>query len=102
MLLLAVGMSLLIPNAFSQDYTAIILTVEVFQDGSTSVEYTVEPDPTLATVNVTLFGEDYVDLLAIDQDGIILDWSIFPGGLEVDSLGSDEITVSYSRRLRDS
>ena len=96
MLLLAVGMSLLIPNAFSQDYTAIILTVEVFQDGSTSVEYTVEPDPTLAAVNVTLFGEDYVDLLVIDQDGIILDWSIFPGGMEVDSLGSDEITVSYS------
>jgi len=96
MLLLAVGTSLLIPNALGQDYTAIILTVEVFQDGSTLMEYTVEPDPTLATVNVTLFGEDYVDLLVIDQDGVILGWSIFPGGLEVDSLGSDEITVSYS------
>lgn len=95
-LLLVLWASMLAPNAWGQDYAPSILTVEVFQDGSASVEYTVEPDPTLASVNVTLFGEDYADLLVTDRSSVMLDWSVIQGGVEVDSLGSDEIIIAYS------
>ena len=94
--LFAVAASLLAPHAWSQDITPIILTVEVFRDGIASVEYTFSPDPTLARVNVTLFGEDYANLLATNQNGVLLDWSTTIGCVEVDSLGSEEITVSYT------
>jgi len=83
-------------TVYGLDYTTATLTLDIFPDGSAAVEYRIEPDPSLASVNVTLLGQDYVDLLATDQDGIILDWSPIPGGVEVDSLGSDKITISYS------
>jgi len=95
-LMIVLGASMLAPNTWGQDYAPAILTVEVFLDGSASVEYTVEPDPTLASVNVTLFGADYADLLVTDQNSVMLDWSITPVGVEVNSLGSDEITLTYS------
>ena len=95
MLLLALAAFSLTP-IHGLDYTPATLTLEVFADGTVDVEYTFEPDPTLATVNVTLMGEDYMNLLAADQDGLLLDWAIHPGFVEVDSLGSDEIKVSYS------
>ncbi len=81
---------------YGLDYTTATLTLGIFPDGSVAVEYRIEPDPSLASVNVTLLGQDYVDILATDQDGVILDWSSIPGGVEVDSLGSDRITISYS------
>ena len=96
LLVLAVAASLLAPHALGQDVIPIILTVEVFKDGSAYLEYTFSPDPALAKVNVTLFGEGYADLLAVNQGGVVLDWSRAVGGVEVDSLGSEEITVSYT------
>ena len=81
---------------YGLDYTPATLTMDVFPDGSVAVEYRVEPDPTLVKVNVTLPGSDYVDLLVTDSTGLILDWSMAPDGIEVDTLGSDEVTISYS------
>jgi uncharacterized membrane protein len=81
---------------YGLDYTPATLTLEVFSDGSVAAEYRVEPDPTLVKVNVTLPGSDYVDLLVTDPTGLILDWSLSSGGVEVDTLGSDEVALSYS------
>lgn len=80
----------------AQDYTPNTLTVDIFSDGSVNIDYRIEPDPTLARVNVSLFGSDIVDLLAVDQDGIILDWTQNVDGIEVDSIGAEELTLSYS------
>ncbi|HEX9915867.1 MAG TPA: hypothetical protein VGB32_13195 [Candidatus Bathyarchaeia archaeon] len=95
LLLLAVAALSLMP-VYGLDYTPATLTMDVFPDGSVAVEYRVEPDPTLVKVNVTLPGSDYVDLLVTDSTGLILDWSMAPDGIEVDTLGSDEVTISYS------
>jgi LPXTG-motif cell wall-anchored protein len=82
--------------ASGQDYSPGTLVLDVFSDGSVNVEYVVEPEPTLARVNVTLPGEPYLDLLVVDPDGIILDWDPIDGGVEVDSFGASEITIAYS------
>lgn len=95
-LLLFLSASLFVSMARGQDYSPVTMILDVFSDGSVNVEYVVEPEPTLARVNVTLPGEPYLDMLVVDPDGIILDWDPVDGGVEVDSLGADEITVSYS------
>ena len=80
----------------AQDYTSNNLTIDIFPDGSVNIDYRIEPDPTLARVNVSLIGNNYGDLLATDQDGIILDWDLIGEGIEVDSIGAEELTISYS------
>ena len=81
---------------YGQDYTSNTLTLDIYPDGSINVEYVIEPDPLLARVNVTLFGDRYEDLLIADSDGIILYWDSTSGGVEADTLGSSEITIAYS------
>jgi uncharacterized membrane protein len=94
--LLTLSASLFVTAASGQDYSPGTLILDVFSDGSVNVEYVVEPEPTLARVNVTLPGEPYLDLLVVDPDGIILDWDPIDGGVEVDSFGASEITIAYS------
>jgi uncharacterized membrane protein len=79
-----------------QDFSPNSLTIDVFQDGSAVIDYRIKPDPTLVTVNVTLPGDNYVDLIAVDQDGVILDWQQINDGIEVDGLGANELIITYS------
>ena len=94
--LIMLSASLFVSAASGQDYSPATMILDVFSDGSVNVEYVVEPEPTLARVNVTLPGESYLDLLVVDPDGIILDWDPVDGGVEVDSIGANEITIAYS------
>lgn len=94
--LIMLSASLFVSAASGQDYSPETLILDVFSDGSVNVEYVVEPETTLARVNVTLPGEPYMDLLIVDPDGIILDWDPVDGGVEIDSIGANEITISYS------
>lgn len=95
-LLLTLMASLYVMAAWGQDYTPVTMVIDVYSDGSVNVEYAVEPEPTLARLNVTLPGTPYLDVLVVDPDGVILDWDPVDGGIEVDSFGAEEITVSYS------
>lgn len=79
-----------------QDYKPNTLILDIYPDGSVNIEYMVEPDPLLARVNVTLFGDTFEDLLMTDSDGTILNWEFTSDGVEADSLGSSEITITYS------
>ncbi len=88
---------LLLPvGVYGQDYTSDSLSLTVYSDGSVDVEYVIEPDTTQAQINVTLIGEGYQDILVVDPDGIILDWAFTDDGIEVDSLGSTSLTISYT------
>ena len=79
-----------------QDYTGVTTSVKIYSDGSASIDLVIEPDPTLARLNVSLMGDIYEDILASDPDGIILSWEETPDGIEVDGLGVDQITISYT------
>jgi len=88
---------LLLPTSvYGQDYSSDSLSLNIYSDGSVDVEYVVEPDTTQAQVNVSLIGEGYQDILVVDPDGIILDWAFTDDGIEVDSLGSTSLTISYT------
>ncbi len=83
-------------SARGQDYSPNTLTIDIFPDGSVNIDYKIKPDPTLTRVNVTLIGSNFADLLAVDQDGLILDWDQISDGIEVDSIGAEELAISYS------
>jgi len=76
--------------------TSSSLTLTVYIDGSVDVEYVVEPDFTYASVNVTLFGKEYTDILVCDEEGLLLDWEPTDKGIMIDSLGTAMATISYS------
>ena len=91
-------MSLVIQSGMvsGQDYQGVSTAVKVYSDGSASIDLVIEPDPTLARLNISLMGDIYEDILASDPDGIILSWKENADGIEVDGLGVDQIIISYS------
>lgn len=91
-------MSLVIPASmvYGQDYEGVSTSVKIYSDGSASIDIVIEPDPTLARLNVSLMGDIYENILASDSDGIILSWKETPEGIEVDGLGVDQIIISYT------
>ena len=76
-------------------YTSSELVFTVYADGVVAVDYTADVDPTLARVNITLFGYLYQDLIVEDQDGLPLDFSAIDGVLMVDSLASTSVSFYY-------
>lgn len=78
------------------DYDSNSIKLDVLSDGSVNVEYKIAPDQTLAQINVTLPCETYTDLIAVDENGIILDWNPNNEEIEVDSLGSEEVSFFFS------
>jgi len=81
---------------YGQDYQGVSTAVKVYSDGSASIDLVIEPDPTLARLNISLMGDIYEDILASDPDGIILSWKENADGIEVDGLGVDQIIISYT------
>jgi uncharacterized membrane protein len=79
----------------NENITPNSLTLQVYSDGSTELRYVINPEPTKPRVNVSLFGDNYQDILVMDQDGLILNWKTFPNIIQIDSIGSTEITIAY-------
>ena len=46
----------------------------LYADGAADIEYKVDVDPTLARVNITLFGDTFEDFIAKDQEDTLLDY----------------------------
>jgi len=71
------------------------LTTTIYADGYVWVEYEVEANPLLPSINLTLFGGRFEDLIVTGGDGLILDYNTTQNGLEVDTLGLTDIKISY-------
>lgn len=84
------------PLAVGQEYySPNDLSFTVYDDGYVVVDYTVDVDPTMVRVNVSLFGSLYQNLLISDQDLLILDSTPTVGGLTIDTLGAISASLWY-------
>lgn len=83
---LAVGQEYYSPNE---------LSFNVYDDGYVVVDYTVDVDPTMVRVNVSLFGSLYQNMLISDQDLLILDSTPTGDGLTIDTLGAISASIWY-------
>ena len=78
-----------------EPYEPTELSFLVYKDGYVAVDFSADVDPTKARVNVSLFGDMYLDVLIEDQDELPLDSSPSLGGLTIDTLGSITVLISY-------
>jgi uncharacterized membrane protein len=84
------------PLAVGQEYySPNDLSFTVYDDGYVVVDYTVDVDPTMVMVNVSVFGSLYQNLLILDQDLLILDSTPIEGGLTIDTLGAISASLWY-------
>ena len=83
---LAVGQEYYSPNE---------LSFTVYDDGYVVVDYTVDVDPTMVRVNVSIFGSLYQNMLILDQDLLILDSTPTGDGLTIDTLGAISASIWY-------
>jgi len=84
------------PLAVGQEYySPNELSFTVYDDGYVVVDYTVDVDPTMVRVNVSLFGSLYQNMLILDQDLLILDSTPSGDGLTIDTLGAISASIWY-------
>lgn len=84
------------PVHAASGYTPESLSLKVFADGVTSVEYRVGVSPTLARVNVTAVGHPVRNLAVKDQDDEVLESSLVDGEILVNVLGARTAVISYT------
>ena len=79
----------------SAEYTPVELSLTIFSDGTTKVEYHVECDPEKLRVDVELFGPPFINLVIYDEEGYPLGSSTDGQHVTVDSLGASELRFTY-------
>ena len=84
------------PCALSTEYVSKSLTAFVYADGTATITYGVEVDPSLVRVTIALFGSTFTDLFVVNELGIPLASTFSGSNVTVDSLGSSKLTLTYS------
>ncbi|MEM1995119.1 MAG: hypothetical protein QXW32_06615 [Nitrososphaerales archaeon] len=82
-------------GASPPSYNPISLTTTIYGDGYVWVEYEVEVSPFLPVVELTLFGRNYEDIIAVGKNGLVLDYNITQNGIQVETIGLSSVKISY-------
>ena len=72
---------------------ALLLSINL--DGSVFVEYSLKVDPQLPSVNVSLFGHMYEELLVLNENKTPLSYELADDKISVFTLGSSQIFIAY-------
>jgi len=87
---------LVLPVKYSSaEYAPVELSLTIFSDGTTKVEYHVECDYDKLRVDVELFGPPFINLVIYDEEGYPLGSSTYGHYVTVDSLGAYELHFTY-------
>lgn len=87
--------SFFVPKVFSETPTSESLTLTIYSDGYVYVEYILNVDPDSPKTNFTVFGEDLLDIVVLDIDGLALEYSINGSKVLVNSLGVEKVKINY-------
>ncbi|MCW4030950.1 MAG: hypothetical protein NWE80_01150 [Candidatus Bathyarchaeota archaeon] len=71
------------------------LTLTVYFDGFVLANHEIELDQNFPSVNVTLLGETYEEVLVVDEESLPLDYELINSKAIIHSLGAGQITVAY-------
>jgi uncharacterized membrane protein len=75
--------------------TSESLALTVYLDGFVLVNHELELNQTYPSVNVSLLGEAYEELLVVDEKSLPLDYSVATGKAIIYSLNASQIKISY-------
>ena len=73
----------------------VSLTLTIYVDGTTKVDYYVQSDPTRVRVDIELFGKNLENVIVRDEDSNPLGVTINNNTAQVDSIGALELYFSY-------
>lgn len=71
------------------------LTLTAYLDGFVLVNYQLTLNQTYPTINISLIGETYDELLAVDEQNLPLEYSVINNEAVVYSLNATEIAITY-------
>ena len=94
LLILLSTMSLPIVKSQSET-TPVSLTLTIYSDGTTKVDYYTHSDPTKVRIETELFGDQINSLVVRDEEGNPLQSYILNDTVQVDSIGALELHFSY-------
>ena len=75
--------------------TASETTMEVYRDGYVHIEQTVNADPFMGTIDITLFSETVENLLIVSADDIPLNYEVDGTTLTIFTLGEEVAQICY-------
>lgn len=71
------------------------LTITIYLDGYVLVDHRLELDQTYPSVNVTLLGETFEDMLVVDELNLPLNYTSFEREAIIHSLDASQIRITY-------
>lgn len=87
--------SQLLQPSFAQ-FTEDSLTIEVSKSDQVRVTEEITPRTTVSRISVNAITKNITNILAVDENNIILSSSASEGTIRIDTLGSSHVTLTYS------
>ncbi len=87
-----------LPESFAQ-VTGNSLTIEVSSDGLARVTEEIAPSRTVSRITVNTIASNISDILAVDENNIVLSFSHAGSSIAIDTLGAANVTLSYSASI---
>lgn len=89
---------LLVPQAVcaAEPYSVQNQFITLYEDGAARVESVYSVDVLYPSVNISLIGGTYLDVVVTDAAGIPMSYSMYAGGIMVNTLGEGEVEVAYT------
>ncbi|MBM3292517.1 hypothetical protein FJY84_07545 [Candidatus Bathyarchaeota archaeon] len=86
---------ILYPTVYSENPQPSFLTLTIYSDGYVFVEYYLSLDPKSPMANFSVFGEDLIDMVVSDNNGLSLEYSVNGEEITINSLGIEEVKLTY-------
>ena len=85
-----------LPTSYSQSF-GILRTVDftIYPDGTTHISQQSTADPTEPELKVPLFGKSIDNLVAQDENGLLLSFDIEGKDAIVQTLGASSVSIEY-------
>ena len=78
-----------------EEYTPLSLDLVIYSDGTVKVDFLAETDPTEVRIDFKLYGSQYSNLIARDDEGLPLVIVATGTNVTVNSLGAFEVNIQY-------
>lgn len=81
--------------------SADTVTIEVSKEGDVTVTQDITASTTVSRISVNPIAKDISDILAVDENALVLSFSDSEEFITIDTLGSANVTLTYSAKIAD-
>lgn len=89
---------LMLQSSFAE-FAKDSLTIEISKSGQAQVTEEITPRTTVSRISVTAIAQNISNILAVDENNVILGASHSDGIITIDTLGSSRVTLTYIAQI---